>query len=503
MNSSNGPERLTQDRTDPARFEFWLCFVAVFIVILALHARPVPFANEYVYLPRLIPDFLPNDWTFSRPAYEHWFFNAIFSFPARFISIEAVGWLGRLAVWTVCLLGLFRLGRLWDISYRAIAVSIILWLAFPQAVINLEWIFGGFEAKTVAYACLLFSLYFFSNRFFVLPSILLGLSFSFHPAVGLWAIPASGVSLFVEGARTKDLAVVVVITALFSLPGAVPLALDPVGAISPSYDDWRHLVQIALPFHLDLFQFSKGQMLLLFAMLVFNVAAMWKSPVFALRLLAKFQAVLGVFFLLGIALRAAEMYPLLRFMPMRLLPVFTPVFFMFTGFHLIPKVDSVSSKLKLTAFAVAIVALQNPFVNSIPQLRQTVAAWRKSPTDLQKTYQWISENTEHDALILSPPFDKESWYLSRRAVVVSYRYVTQDRLPEWRERVVDLTDNAPLPDGLAVYTEVDAAFNRLSPEKIEELRQKYWADYLISQNAYSYPILFESGAYKVYRLGSM
>lgn len=500
MNSSIGQEQSTHDQTSPATLEFWLCFAAVFGVILALHARPVPFGNEYLYLLRLVPDFLPNDWTFSRPAYEHWFFNSIFSLPARFLSIEAVGWLGRLAAWTVCLLGLFRLGRLWGISYRAVAISIILWLAFPQAVVNLEWIFGGFEAKTIAYACLLFSLYFFANKFFVLPSILLGLSFSFHPAVGLWAIPAIGAALFLEQTRRRDLAVVLVVTALFSLPGAVPLALDPLGAISSSYDDWRHLVQVALPFHLDLFQFSKGEMVLLFAMLVFNVAAMWKSPVFALRLLAKFQAVLGVFFLLGIALRAAEMYPLLRFMPMRLLPVFTPVFFMFTAFHLIPKVDSVASKLKLTAFAVAIVALQNPFVNSVPQLRQTVSAWRKSPTDLQRAYQWISENTENDALILSPPFDKESWYFSKRAVVVSYRYATQDRLPEWRERVADMTDNVPLPDGLAVYTEIDAAFNRLPAEKIENLRQKYGADCLISQNSYRYPVLFESGAYKVYRL---
>ena len=88
-----------------------MCLAFLFLVVLALHAKAVPFNNEFLYLLRLQPGFLPNDWTFSHAANEHWLFNTIFSLPAHLISIEAIGWLGRVACWLLCLAALLRLGR--------------------------------------------------------------------------------------------------------------------------------------------------------------------------------------------------------------------------------------------------------------------------------------------------------------------------------------------------------------------------------------------------------
>src|SRR5688500_9968784 len=101
---------------------FWVCLVFLFLVVLALHGKAVPFNNEYLYLLRLQPDFLPNDWSFSRFANEHWLFNSIFSLLGYLISIEAIGWLGRFACWTLCLIALLRLGKRWEIPYWAIVV---------------------------------------------------------------------------------------------------------------------------------------------------------------------------------------------------------------------------------------------------------------------------------------------------------------------------------------------------------------------------------------------
>ena len=73
-------------------------------------------------------------------------------------------------------------------------------------------------------------------------------------------------------------------------------------------------------------------------------------------------------------------------------------------------------------------------------------------------------------------------------------------MTEWRGRVADLTDNLQISKGEFGSEEVETAFNQLSAEKIEAVRKKYKADYLVSRNIYSYPIVFETKTYKVYQL---
>ena len=479
---------------------FWLCFAFLLLAVVLFCAKTVPFSNELVYLPRLVPDFLPNDWTYSQPANEHWLFNFLFQIPARFLSLEMLAWTGRLAVWVLCLTALIKLGKRWGIPYWAIAVSIFLWLAAAQSVVGDEWIFGGFEAKTAAYACLLFSLLEFSKRRIILPAVLLGLSFSFHPAIGLWAIPAIGLALLVEKIPAIDLAKVVCLTALFSLIGLIPLLTEQTSAAANSFDDWRFVVLYRVPWHLDLFQFSKSGMILIFVMLAFNYFALRKNKNFALRFLLKFQISLAVFFALGFSLRWLEAYPLLRLMPMRLFPIFTPLFFIFTIFYIVPRLDSKPYKIIASLVAVLIVAALNPFGKSFEQVRETAKTWRRAPDDFQKTSLWIAVNTPPQSIIIQPPNRRDVWYFSRRATVASFAYPTFNRLSEWRGRVADLTGNFQISKGETANDEIEAAFNHLSQTQIEQLKNKYAATHLVSRSNYSYPIIFETETYKVYQL---
>lgn len=479
---------------------FWWCFAFLFFAVIIFHGKSVPFSNEFLYLLRLDPNFLPNDWTFSSPANEHWLFNFLFSFPARIFSLETIGWAGRIAVWISCLTALIKLGKHWAISYRAIAVSIFLWLAFGQAAVNEEWIFGGFEAKTIAYICLLWALGGFSKRKIIVPAVLLGLSFSFHPAVGLWAIPAVGLALLFEKIKTVDFVEVVGITGAFSLFGLVPLFAEQINAAANSFDDWQFVVLYRVPWHLDLFQFSRSGIILLYAMLALSVAAFWKSDDFALRFLLKFQIALGAFFALGYLLRWLEIYPLLRLMPMRLFPVFTPLFFLFTAFHAIQKLDSKKYRIAVALFAAIAVALLDPFGKGYNQILETVRTWQSAPDDIEKTSRWISGNTPRNSIVIQPPNRREVWYWSHRATVASFAYPTYDRLDQWRERIADLTGNLKIIRGDGASEEIEAAFNRLSPDEIERLKNKYAATHLVSRAVYSYPIIFETETYKVYQL---
>lgn len=498
--TNSEPAKIQMERSKESARSFWLCFAFLLAAVFLFHGKPVPFSNEFVYLLRLDPYFLPNDWTFSQSANEHWLFNFIFGFPARIISLETIGWLGRIAVWVLCLHAIIKLGKIWEISYSAIALGVCVWLASAQAVVNDEWIFGGFEAKTAAYACLLGALLGFSKRRIIASAVLLGLSFSFHPAVGLWAIPAVGLALLFEKIPTIDFVKVVFVTGICSLFGLIALFGEQTNAAANSFENWRFIVLYRVPWHLDLFSFSKLGIILLFAMLIFNRFALRQNKSFALNFLLNFQLALAAFFLFGLLLRWLELYPLLRLMPMRLFPVLTPLFFMFTVFRAVPRFADPRQKTAAALIAFLMIVLLSPFGKGVAQIRETVRANSSEPDDLQQTARWIAKNTQPDAQIIQPPHRRDLWYFSRRAQIVSYGYPTFNRLDQWRERIADLTANHQIVNGETAAEEIEKAYNQLSAEQIAAVKLKYAAQFLVSRASYPFEVLFETATYKIYRL---
>lgn len=479
---------------------FWLCFGFLCLGVIALHAKPVPFGNEFIYLMRLAPYAPANDWSFAHAANEHWLFNFIFSIPAKLVPLEVMGWAGRILVWILCLFGLIRLGQNWKVPYWSIAFAVSFWLAIGQAVVNAEWMIGSFEAKSVAYSFLLFGLNAFTKRKLSRASILLGLSFSFHPAVGLWAIPAVGIALLVERVALRDLARIAGLTFLFSLPGIIPLIGDRLEAQPASYADWQFIVLKHMPFHFDPFYFSTLGMAVLGLMLIFNIIALRGSERFELRFLRSFQIAIAGFFFLGILLRAFEFYPLLSLMPMRLFPILTPLFFIFSAVYFVRKLNGLAKKAVALACVLVILGLLEPFDEGIGRLRELKASWIAKPTDLDVSLKWIAANTPPDAVILAAPLGREFWYLSQRSQPVSYMYPRYDRLSEWRARIADLIANAPITDRASSSKEIETAFANLSAAQIEELQQKYATAYLVSTTDYSFPVAFRTDTYKVYQL---
>lgn len=488
------------DRSETSPTTFWLCLAFLFLSVLALHGKTVPYNNEFLYLLRLEPNFLPHDWTFSLAATEHWLFNLIFSLPARVVSIETLGWAGRVVFWILCLVALIKLGKRWEIPYWSIVISIGTWLAIGQSVVNAEWIFGTFEAKCVAYACLLFAINGFAERSIILPSVLLGLSFSFHPAVGLWAIPAVGFALAIERVAFADLIKFICITGLFSLPGALPLLLEQSGADAATWQDWQFVVTVHMPFHFDPFYFSKVGMAVLALMLAFNMAALWRSESYALRLIRNFQVAIAAFFVLGVVLRWFEVYPALRFMPMRLFPILTPLFFLFTAFYLFRRQARLPYKIAVALFVVLVTGMLHPIDNGIGQLRETKANWVARPDDLETSLAWISKNTPEDAVILASPFSRKFWYLAKRAQIVSYSYPRYERLAEWRRRIAETTANTMIPDRASSRERIETGFESLSITQVAGLKEKYSANYLLTRSVYPFPVIFETGTYKVYQI---
>jgi hypothetical protein len=480
--------------------KFLLYFGLLFVALFLLVGEDVPSGNEFIYLLRLVkqynPAFLTNDFSFSFQGNEHWLFNHIFGLPAQLISPHSLGWLGRLACWAGVLLGLFRLGRNWEISDRAIAISIFIWLCLGQSIVAEEWMIGGFEAKCVAYICLIFALDGFLRGKDIYPAALTGLAFSFHPAVGLWGGLAIGIGLLLSQTPIQKLLKIGIVTAVFAIPGLLPLVLAN-ETISTGIDDWKHIVLVRAPAIFNPFGWSRASYAVLLLSAAFTI---WifirREKEQKFKLLQYFLIALGLFFLFGIFLRAAERYDLMRLMPMRLFPVFVPLFFLFT-FARAWRERSFSAATAAIAIAIGFISLtrHNPAVFAFDQVRDNYSTWKAKYDDVSVAQQWVGDNSDPGTVVISPPWRRDGWHHSERAQVVSYGFPVFENLPEWRRRVTQLIGDASEPE------QMQANYRNLTRGQIDALAQEYGAGYLITDGDYDHNLLFVSGKWKVFKLG--
>lgn len=479
---------------------FLISLLALLAIVALFFGQKVPHSNEFVYLLRLEPGFLPNDWTFSRPAYEHGFFNLVFSVPASVLSVEAMGWAGRVLVWVGCMIPLILLGRLWSNRYLWVTAAIAVWLAYGQTVANNVWFFGGFEAGAASASLLLFSLLAFTSKKYLCAGLLMGLAFSIHPGVGLWAIPAAMFALVVERVPPREIFVTGFAIVAAAIPGLLFIVSDQIGGGATTYDDWRYLVIHRVPWHLDPFYFSRRDFVILAAMLGFNFAIMGRSTKFALRFLFKFQLLLAAVFASAIIFRWFELYPLLRFQPMRLFPVVVGIFFLFSAFYVINASKDLWKRVSAALLAALLVALLNPVSYISSRLDTFVDSWTFQVSDVETAFRWVAENTPEDAIVIAPPNHIEVWYYTRRANIASFRYPTYDRFGEWRKRIGDLTGTTESSARDDDFSDTETRFSSLSEAQILSLKDRYSADYLISRGKYDLPKVFETGTYVIYKL---
>ena len=283
-------------------------YAALAAIVLAFCARAVPFDNEYVYLLRLRrtydSSFLLNDISFAAPGTEHWLFNHVFGLFTYFASLTTIAWTGRILCWAGIVYALQRLARHWTVPVWMSATGIAIWIASGQSIVGGEWMLGTFEAKCVAYICLLFALDGFLRGRIGYPSALLGLTFSMHPAVGTWSILAALIAMLFCRDDLRDVARAALIVALFSLPGILPLLLS--GSSGASAEDWRYLELVRFPHVFDPFSWPKTAIALCYLQLVFCLLIFRRGSRSRVdRFIIAFLTSLGVFFTAGILLRAA------------------------------------------------------------------------------------------------------------------------------------------------------------------------------------------------------
>jgi hypothetical protein len=295
---------------------------------------------------------------------------------------------------------------------------------------------------------------------------------------------------------------------LFALPGLIPLLMASFESGPESSEASRFVALVVMPYHFDPFYFGRhGKLLLLLAILLcFNwLHFRLGSKSHALHFLISFQVFLSLFFVLGILGRYIENYNLLLLMPCRLFPVLLPLFFflhLMSALHHYHTIQYGRILVVLGFFAFA--SFGNPVDIFIQNVKHQYSIWTREE-DVQKAFRWIANNTPSNSIVISPPWRGDSFYFSRRGQIAAWWVPRFDRLAEWRERVESLggdLSRARPGTAIARIEQMTSHYNQLTTTDIASLIEKYGAEYLVSSARYSYPVLFESGIYKVYSLGS-
>lgn len=475
--------------------------------LLLLRGWPSPAGNELIYLlapyQAWHPEFLAGDFTFGRPWPEHWLFNQTIGAVSLVLPIPVLGWVGRLVYWSLGLWGLLGLGRRIGLSDGLTALGIALWLATGQAIVGEDWMFKTFEAKSIAYVLLVFAFDRFLAGRELTAAALLGLCFSFHPSVGASAALGFGLALLIR--RTPPLALARFIgwTFVWSLPGLIPLLPVLSAPGEASRETWRIMALVRMPVHLDPERFHRREILSLYLMFGFTWWYATVSGNQGLRFFRNFLGALALLFTGGILARAAGWYELLQVFPFRVFPLLLPLIFLWAllrGWQELRQGARYYAPALVLAGLLCLMALPDPLGGVIDQINQS-RYQREPPDDLARAFQWIGDSTPPRSRTILPPWRKESFYLARRSQVVNWDAVRYENGTEWQERMEALCGPIELPGPEAVRMQrMQDHYDRLTPEDIARVVARYGGDYLVSRAPYDYPVVYQAGAWRVYRL---
>jgi hypothetical protein len=479
------------------------------------------------------PNVLRADWTFSQQDYAHLMFNVLAGIPMLVMSPLAVGWLGRIACWVLLTLGLLRLGEHLGVRRPLAGASIILWILLPeQSLVGGEWMYMVFEAKVVAYVALLFSLDAFLRDRDLRGALLLGLATDFHPAVGAVAALGVGMALLVQRYPLKRLGRIVLLSFVVALPGLIPALILESATTPHSQAAWEFLSVLVMPSIFDAFSFAKRD-LLLFGLLVVFCLAVWiqHRDDRKIRFVMAFLTGLGVVFAGGFVARGMGRFDLLKLTPFRLFPLFALILFLLLLWRVIGDSRGGWRTRAIQLLGIVVLCgLPDPIAATYDNfawvrmrghsggLESTQLPGSGEPSaqaatsgrdDLVSTMVWVSRHTPREAVIITPPWRQDSFYWTRRAQIASWLTPTYDRIDEWYDRITALTGKLEDPRLRTgpwaqrqgpIDVAIKAHYDGLSEQDVQQIVRRYGGDYLISKGTYSFPVLFDSGSYRVYRL---
>jgi hypothetical protein len=510
------PGGLTDDRHPPGHggiLGATLGLTLLTVIYFVLFAE-VPWDNEGVYLIApwkwWRPDFLANDWAFGLRWREHTLYDATAGLLSLILPMTAFAWVLRIICWSLAYYALLRLARRLGLTPLAGAVALLLWIAVGQSILGSEFVIGDAEAKVPAYATLFLALELLLERRDCASGLLLGLTFSVHPAVGAGAMVGIAGALLLIRAPLSRWSTIGIWFIPAALPGLVTALLMSRGIEPNSAANWELLVRAALPWHMDPKYFPLPDDILFLALTgLLAAVTMLDRVTDEWRVVLGFVAGTGVLALGGLAARAVHAFWALQVYPFRLFPLVVPLFLCFAVVGRLfrePREGARRYPLGLAVGAACALLAAYPlgqFTTWADRLlrhgRPTTSGPDVATVDDRAAQRWVADSTPPDAIILQSPWDRQSFFFTRRAAVVSFWALRVDRMNSWWSRLQDLSGPvSPLYPPSARH--LHARFDSLSTEAVLRLAHRYRTSFLVTHGTYPFPLRFSAGRTRVYTL---
>lgn len=521
----------------------WAEILLIFLIFFLDGAYLAPDVNEAHYLGKAArfwnPNYAPGDFLLSTPD-AHGVFVWTFGWITCLVPLSAAAWAGRLACWGAMAYFWRRLSwAILPINWLSILTAGVFVSLLTNCHLAGEWVFGGMEAKSIAFVFVFWGLEQMVRGKWSRVWIILGIASMFHVLVGGWTVFAA-LSTYVVLLITRQIpfALKDVITlpagGLISLPGLIPALMLNQGASKQIVQTAEQLyVYERLPHHLILTGFPfwykvRFAILSLTALLFIIWTLRQKSDAFlplkrlAIYVCAALCVAGGGVILSELSLSYPEkMAGLLRFYWFRLSDIAVPLGVTFMSCaalgaineHAFIKAQDNVGKSKFARFIWIIAGLillgiaggqigfnLNRLAFPVPP-RQCAMA-KINYTAWLDVCKWAKENTPSDAVFIVPKMTRTFTWHSERGTVVTWKDVPQDAagLIEWQSRIERLYVR-PNPHKKGAYLWNDSLVLQ-SPERIKQSAKRYSARYLLTnaRTPINLPRVYQNRYYTVYEI---
>jgi hypothetical protein len=485
------------------RSSYILCTLLLLTVTFALHGKPVPHSNEFHYLllpyKTWHPNFLAKDWTLANTKTPiHWMYNHFIGLFTLFIDLKVIGWIGRISCWITGLYFLLLITKQLGLNLWLGVIAIASWLIIGQSIVGGTWIFGGFEAKCIAFIFFIILIYNMNRSSMTIGAICCGLTFSFHISVGMFSILYFVFYLLYERYNLKHLLYYSFISLLCALPGIIPL-IPHLMCNSISSSALKYYIFNRVPHHLDIFSWPKRDVLILLMSFIITFCYAYKNRSFTgWKSVYIMISLFFIFFMLGIVATILNFYTFLSYYPYRFFTVLTPLFFFIAAF----KIMLSSNKKSIYNYSLIILTLitinaQNNIIYRLIDVpSSTYASWNSTPDNLQKILVWAKNHSSNKETFIVPPWRKDVWYYLRRPIFVTFTYPSIYSMNNWKTRCELLIGDKKFSSKKNIMYNY---FN-LKREHINNINSNYDVNYIITKNDYELDMLKRIGKYRVYSI---
>lgn len=488
----------------------WVIFaIEMFLIWLVIMAQEFTFnrfsGNEVDVLPaaRQIVNhsWLPGDWYLNLDIGYRKLFNYLAG-----ILVDQLGFLygayaGRILAYSILALALVVFFRAIRLRF-ALGFILLVFFLEDQSLIAGEWIAGGVDTKTFAYAFALLSFSYLFKKRYLLGFAFAGAALSFHVLVGIYALFCTGFAMLLtlKSWRSEWRPLIrrswpFFITGIFGLLAIVQQLL-PQGEVNVN-KAWEIYVNLRVPHHVLPSSWGEDPWLLYLALATGLFLAVY---LIRKTIEARFTAAYALggvcLFAIGLAIYAIGETNLLRFYWFRYPDVMVPFLTLVLVALMVSDLTYVNLKdlLRLRKPWHSAQELLSKGVPMFLALAVILLAWhsitvlrtmnqrgqRNRPPKIQTALEWISENTPKQAVFLVDPLLSEFYIYAERAEFVSFNHAPQFAadILEWHERIV--LGNAGYPLRAPVSKdELRNNFYHLDEGSIRDIAEEYGLSYYL------------------------